>query len=225
MYKHLSLEEREVLYCLHAQKVSLRDIGKLLGRKHSTLGRELKRNTSGKGTAFKDYFDSSYLPATAQKKAERRACKQRTKAPLKNTTVLSFVLKHLTQDGWSPQTISQMLTIKYPDESITKETIYSYIYDARSNIRAFHKTGEPLSSYLTLARKKRMKLKGRRVQRHGFNVMARYQAQYQLRKDLNTSTKEFNLVIGKQIISLAKLQTKLPCLFQWKELPDTPYYL
>ncbi|MBI4038341.1 helix-turn-helix domain-containing protein [Candidatus Daviesbacteria bacterium] len=42
-YKHLSLEEREQLFCLNEQGKSLREIGRLLGRSDTTLSRELKK--------------------------------------------------------------------------------------------------------------------------------------------------------------------------------------
>lgn len=148
--------------------MSLRDIAKVLNRSDTTLGRELKRNTSGKGTANSEYFNSSYLPVKAQKKADKRAKAQRTKAPLKNTKVLTFVVKHLIQDGWSPETIGAMLPKTYPQESITKETIYRYIYQKKFKPRGIFAVPQKLlSSFLPLARKKRMKLNGRRVQRHG----------------------------------------------------------
>jgi IS30 family transposase len=168
MYNHLSLKERELLAIWQGQQVSQREIAKRLGRNQSSLSRELKRNITGVGARSHELFNAQYLPCMAQKKAGRRAFKQRAKAPLKNTKILTFVLKHLTQDCWSPQTISAMLTIKYPFESITKETIYQYIYKRQFKTKGiFAIPQKPLSSYLPLARKKRMKLNGRRVQRHG----------------------------------------------------------
>ena len=168
MYNHLSLKERELLAIWQGQEVSHREIAKRLGRNQSSISRELKVNITGIGAKSHELFNAQYLPCLAQKKADRRAFKQRQKAPLKNTRVLSFVLKHLTQDGWSPQTIAAMLKIKYSEESIAKETIYQYIYKKKFKPRGiFAIPQEPLSSYLPLARKKRMKLNGRRVQRHG----------------------------------------------------------
>lgn len=168
MYNHLSLKERELLAIWQGQEVSQREIAKRLGRNQSSLSRELKRNVTGVGARTHELFNAQYLPCLAQKKSEKIAFRQRTKAPLKNTKVLSFVLKHLIQDGWSPQTIAAMLTIRYSDESITKETIYQYIYKKKFKARGiFAIPQQPLSSFLPLARKKRMKLNGRRVQRHG----------------------------------------------------------
>lgn len=164
MYKHLSLEERERFALLKTQGISLRQIAKKLGRSHSSLSRELKNNLK----YGNEYFGNEYLPCKAQELVLKRAIKQRTKAPLKSTKVLTFVLKHLTEDGWSPQTIAAMLTKKYPKEHITKETIYRYIYAKKFKPRGvFAVPQKPLSSFLTLARRKRMKLNGRRVARYG----------------------------------------------------------
>lgn len=85
MYKHLSLEEREKLYFLKGQGLSLRDIGDILGRKHSSLSRELRRNKTGSGKVANEYLSMQYIPCKAQIKASKRAAKQRAKAPLKET--------------------------------------------------------------------------------------------------------------------------------------------
>lgn len=44
-YKHLATSERSRIELLHQQGFSLRQIGKILGRHHSTISRELNRNT------------------------------------------------------------------------------------------------------------------------------------------------------------------------------------
>ncbi|MCA3447380.1 MAG: helix-turn-helix domain-containing protein, partial [Rhodobacter sp.] len=42
-YKHLDGEERGVILAEHRRGASLREIGELLGRARSTIGRELRR--------------------------------------------------------------------------------------------------------------------------------------------------------------------------------------
>lgn len=98
----------------------------------------------------------------------KRRVRQRKKASLKNPTIYRYIKSKLIKYGWSPELIAGRLSIKYPGESITKETIYRYIYSRQYKPRGngITKT-EPLSSYLTLARKKRIKLGGRRAFRHG----------------------------------------------------------
>lgn len=147
-YSHLSLEEREKLYALKLQGISLRDIGKVLGRSHTTLGRELKRNAK---------YGKQYIPCKAHDKAIKRGVIQRYQAPLKNPLIFLYVRKHLRK-RWSPETIEGRLPIDFPEESITDETIYRYIYKGKNKRRKFWR-------YLTVRRKKRMKRLGRKVRR------------------------------------------------------------
>ena len=160
-YKHLSLEEREKLFVLHNLGMSLRKIAEILGRSDSTLGRELKRNKTGIGKQSREYLVFQYVPCRAQRKAERRALKQRTKAPLKEPLIFLYVREHLRKPyWWSPEIIAGRLAKDFPGKLITKETIYRYIY-ARQNRQS------KLWQYLTLGRKKRMATLGRKVRHNG----------------------------------------------------------
>lgn len=158
-YKQLELAEREQLFGWQKEGVSLREIGRRLNRSHSSLSRELRRNVR----YGNEYFGNEYLPCKADALARKRAKGQRRKASLKNPTIFLYVRRHLREDRWSPETIAGRLPHAHPGEHITKETIYRYIYTRRLQ----PKTIPPLSSYLPLARKKRRKLGGRKVLRHG----------------------------------------------------------
>jgi len=123
-YRHLSLEEREKLYGLKGQGMSLRSIGKKLGRSQSSLTRELKRNIK----YGREYFKNEYLPCKAQQLADKRSARQHYKAPLKNPEIFLYVRKHLRFPyGWSPETIAGRLPIDKPGLSICHETIYQYV--------------------------------------------------------------------------------------------------
>lgn len=152
-YKHLSLEEREKYFLWKNQGISLREIGRRLGRCHSTLVREPKRNAK---------YGIIYIPCKAQKVAERVAKRQRYRSPLKNPKVFVYVRKHLRKDQWSPEVIAAKLKLDHPEESIHHETIYRYIYSQKFKTR-----GMKLWQYLTYQRKKRMKKNGRSVHRNG----------------------------------------------------------
>jgi len=152
-YKHLSLEERERYFLWKEQGFSLREIGKRLGRSHSTFVREPKRNAK---------YGTEYIPCRADRLAVKRAKKQRYKAPLKNPKTFVYVRKHLREDEWSPETIAGKLELDHPLESIHHETIYRYIYSQKFKTR-----GLKLWQYLTYQRKKRMKKNGRSVRRDG----------------------------------------------------------
>ena len=146
------MEEREKYYLWKNQGVSLREIGRRLGRSHSTFSREQKRNAK---------YGVEYIPCKAQKVAERVAKRQRYKAPLKNAQVFLYVRKHLREPfGWSPEVIAGKLKLDHPGESIHHETIYRYIYSQKFKTR-----GMKLWQYLTYQRKRRMKKGGRTVHR------------------------------------------------------------
>lgn len=128
-YKHLSLEEREKLVAFKEAGLSLRDIAKRLGRSHSSLVRELKRNKTGVGKRSREYLIFSYVPCKAHQKAVKRGIKQRTKAPLKETLIWLFVRIHLRKPfHWTPEEISGRLSKIHPGKSICTEAIYQYIY-------------------------------------------------------------------------------------------------
>lgn len=163
-YTQLSLAERERLYALREQGRSLRSIATELERSHTSLSRELRRNVK----YGIEYFGNEYIPCIAEQLSQKRKVKQRKKASLKNPTIYLYVKKHLIEDGWSPEIIAGRLKRDHKGQSITKETIYRYIYSRQYKARRDGvEKQKPLSAYLPLARKKRMKLHGRHVIRHG----------------------------------------------------------
>lgn len=147
-HHHLSLYEREQLAILRAKGCSFRDIGKRLGRHHTTLSREWYKNAK---------WGKQYVPCKAQKQADKIATDQRTKAPLKNPRIFLYVRQKLRNEKWSPETIAGRLPIDIPGESIHFETIYRYIYNRRKTWNM------KLWKYLTHHRKRRLKKDGRKV--------------------------------------------------------------
>jgi IS30 family transposase len=152
-YKHFSLEERERLFALKEQGVSLREIGRQVGRSHSSVSRELKRNIK----YGNEYFTNEYIPCKAQELYQKRAQKQREKAAWKGALVYTYVREKLKKK-WSPETIAGRIGQEHGGVSICHETIYRMIYGKKYK-------HERLWEKLTLARKKRMKKEGRRVRR------------------------------------------------------------
>lgn len=149
-FKQLTLEEREQLYLWRNQGISFREIGRRLKRDHGGLVKEWQRNSR---------LGNEYLPARAQKRAERKSMEQRTKAPLKGLQVWLYVQEHLRKPYcWTPEQIAGRLNLDYPTLHIHHETIYRYIYAPKA--RQYK-----LWQYLPQARKKRMKKGGRKVYR------------------------------------------------------------
>lgn len=147
-YSHLTLEEREKLYCWQGQGKSLRWCASQLGRTHTTLSRELHRNAK---------YGQEYLPCLADRIAVKRGERQRHHAPLKNPQVFLYVREKLRK-GWSPETIAGRLPIDHPGFSIDDETIYRYIYGK-------HQHKDALWKRLPLGRMRRRRKLGRRVAR------------------------------------------------------------
>lgn len=189
-YRHLILEERERLYALKEQGLSLRKIAKQLGRSQSSLTRELKRNRKY-GT---EYLGNTYIPCKAQHLAEKREVKQRRKAPLKNPRVFLYVREHLRM-GWSPELIAGRLKRDHRGETICHETIYQYIYGENKQVRGLH-----LEQFLTLRRKKRMKKEGRTVRRLSkiFESVSIDQRPREVEKRKEVGHWETDNIIGRQ---------------------------
>ncbi|MBU0650208.1 IS30 family transposase [Patescibacteria group bacterium] len=147
-FKHFSLEEREKLYAWKESGLSLRGIARKLGRDHSSVVREYKRNTR---------CAKPYVPCIAQKRADRVGSRQRYKAPLKGPETLLYVRQHLRM-YWSPETISGRIGMDIPGASITPECIYQYVYKPQNRRYG-------LIKHLTLKRNHRKKVKCRAVRR------------------------------------------------------------
>jgi len=150
-YKHLTLEEREWIFNYREQGYSNREIGRLIGRHHTTISREIKRNAP---------YLTEYIACKAHTKAKNRSTKFRKLAALKSPKVFLYVREKLRL-GWSPESISGRLTLDFPGCSIHFETIYRYVYDKRNR-------KDRLWEYLPLGRKRRrVKVHGRGTRRKG----------------------------------------------------------
>lgn len=156
-YKHLTIEEREIIQLMLWQKSSIRNIAKALGRNPSSISKEIGKNLVPHG--------KRYLPRFAHKKAlEKRKSRGRTEK-LKNQKVRDYVIRHLKK-RWSPEQISGRIT-KDIGEDISHEAIYQYIYHQIHRDGYGHlKLGcEDLRYYLRRRRKRRVPKGARKCQR------------------------------------------------------------
>ena len=117
-YKHLTLEERELLLKYTSMGYSLTETAAEMCRSKSTISRELKRNSIAKG----------YLPSAAQKKYRdrRRTCRPRKK--LSDPELYAYVKARFLEDQWSPEEIDGRLKYENSQFSISYSTIYRAIY-------------------------------------------------------------------------------------------------
>lgn len=119
MAKHLTLEERGVLYRLMETGHSEPQIAELMDRARSTIWRELRRNRGENG----------YSPQQAQRRADARRQASRRPAKLEDPEMRQDVEQKLTQ-LWSPDQIAGQLRTQFPREPqrwVSRQTIYNWI--------------------------------------------------------------------------------------------------
>lgn len=132
-YVQLTSEERYVIYHLKLYRLSIREIGRRLGRSHTTISRELKRN----GPAFPTwpYWHQGAHQQAMQRRKKPRHYRRHAHAPLRH-----YVERKL-RDEWSPDVIAAKLKQDYPGNTkmrVSIETIYRWVYrDASQGGRLF----------------------------------------------------------------------------------------
>lgn len=117
-FKHFGIEEREKIQELLWQKVSVRTIAKVMGRSPSSVSREINRNIPLK---------RSYKPRVADERAQKKRKSRGRKLRLKNQFIRRYVILKL-KAGLSPEQIAGRLHLEHPNESVSHEAIYQYIY-------------------------------------------------------------------------------------------------
>ena len=121
--KHLSSEERGVIFAEHNRGGSQRSIGQLLQRPASTICRELARGRQEDGT---------YCPHAARLVYDvRRTRCRRPRKLVEGGAAYQFVHDHLVYRRWSPEQIAHRLRLMKPDDPsarVSHETIYAAIY-------------------------------------------------------------------------------------------------
>ena len=125
-YSHLTEKERYVIYHLVLYRLSYREIARRLGRSHTTIIREVKRNR----TYFNDYRDDY-----AHTQALKRRQKARHTRKFSNQLLVRYVHQHIQED-WSPETISNRLKIDFPRAQkmrVSAEMIYRWIFKDAAN--------------------------------------------------------------------------------------------
>ena len=88
--RYLSFTEREEIALLHAQKVSVREIGRRTERASSTISRELRRNAATRSGGFE------YRASTAQWHAERKSKRPKVAKLAANEALRRYVQERLS---------------------------------------------------------------------------------------------------------------------------------
>jgi IS30 family transposase len=122
-YKRMTLVERmDIFRLLYGEKQTKSKVAALLGRKPSTIGREIEKGMD-KGM---------YNPLMAEMEHLRARKQQSPK--LKIDDEVWNLIKPQLEQRWSPEEIAKWLKADYPEHSMSGKTIYNYVQ--------FHMKGE-----------------------------------------------------------------------------------
>lgn len=153
-YQHLRVEEREEVQRGLWRKESIRSIAERLGRSHSSVVREIRRN--------KPLLFNRYTPRLAHERALKQRKSRGRVERLKSDHVRAYVIEHLKL-RWSPEQIAGRMK-RDKIGSISPEAIYQFVYAQIKN--GYPKRNcEDLRPFLRRKRKRRVPKGARRCQR------------------------------------------------------------
>ena len=141
--RYLSVWEREEIAIGLARRLSLREIGRRIGRDASTISREVRRDGARTATG-------EYRAVAAQRAAEQRARRPKARK-LEHAPLRARVEADLDQK-WSPEGIAGRLRREFPDDEtmqVSHETIYRALFvqgrgSLRRELTACLRTGRAL---------------------------------------------------------------------------------
>lgn len=128
--KHLSPFERGQIDALHKAGLSIREIGRRLGRVHQTIANELKRGTTTQLKTGRLPF-TVYFARTGQAVYERNRLNCGAKSKLLTAgEFIDFACEKITDFGWSPDAVVGFAEkqINWKDKPrVSTKTLYNYI--------------------------------------------------------------------------------------------------
>lgn len=147
-YRHLTMDERNVIYRMRFQGYGDAEIARCLGGHRATVGRECQRNANVEGR---------YEPANAQTLAHSRRRAHLRRPKTGHARLMDYVADRLA-DLWSPEQIAGRLSnCPVPgleNLSISHTTIYRWIWSNPQRTRQFR-------PWLRIARRPRRKPYGK----------------------------------------------------------------
>jgi len=149
-WKHLTLDQREVLAQSTCRGEHPNQIAATLGCHRGTVYREWRRNG----------VDGEYFPARAQVAADARRRSSKSAWKMDHAPLAAYVQEKLTQ-YWSPQQIAGRMKRDFPDDPamrISHQGIYAWIAAQKAQ-------GGPWHTFLRQARRRRRKRSGTRENR------------------------------------------------------------
>jgi transposase, IS30 family len=120
-YSHFSEEERVQIFHWHANGMSARALGKLIARHHSSISRELIRNSK-----VTKQYEGGYEPVRAHKLALRRRRWDCRFKLARQPDLQAYVKQRLAMEH-SPEQIAGRLALEGSSMQISQESIYRFI--------------------------------------------------------------------------------------------------
>ena len=117
--RRLTQYERQIIEANLVSGKSSREIAKMIGRDHTVVSREIKRN---KGQLF------PYSSVIAQTATDRRARYTNIRKLIKDWRLQWYVTRRL-EKHWSPEQIAGRMRLEQRQAYVCAESIYQYIYD------------------------------------------------------------------------------------------------
>jgi len=136
---NLTFNERKIIEKMLNQEAGVRAIGRILGRVHSSISDEIKRN--------KMHYEARYDAEIAQARSLRRNNNKGNKKLMdQQPQIKAYVIEKMLEDQWSPEQIAGQLSLIHHKKVISHETIYQFIYSDE---------GKELKLWLHLRRKRK----------------------------------------------------------------------
>lgn len=156
-HQQLTIEEREEIQLGLWTRESIRSIAKRLGRSHTSISREIKKNVPLERKV--------YTPRLAEARAQERRTERGRHDRLKNETIRAYVVAGLKK-GLSPEQISGRAKLEGVG-TVSHEAIYQYVYaQVYRHGYGYVKPGkEDLRPYLVRRHKRRAVMGGRKGER------------------------------------------------------------
>lgn len=149
-YRQLTQDERDKIAVLRSRGKTWRDISQGLGRSHTTLSREWRRNGRG----------SQYYPHRAHEKTIKRRlnhARMRLKCRVLHTQV-----EQMLMNGWSPEIIAgDLKRDNHGHTVISHESIYQWIYTEARHLIGYLVRSHPKRWPRRFNRKVRSRIPGR----------------------------------------------------------------
>lgn len=164
-FKHLSKEDRDLIAVLLGKETPIREIARRVGRSHTSVLREIRRNQSRR---------KLYLPHKAQECAERRH-----HTAHKHKRLRSFALQQdieqMLMNKWSPSIIAGRLK-RAGKPYACPESIYQWVYKEAPHLIGYLPRSHPRRRLRRFKRARRIKIPERiSVHQRPAAILARQQ--------------------------------------------------